>query len=683
MVSVKISPEFKSQAYKAIFAVVLFILVYLMLFALAIGLLAACLFGAVKVIALKFSGITLGLAIGLAAVGFFAIFFMIKFVFSKNSADYSHLTEIDIETEPELHAMIRELVDETGTKFPKRIYVSPEVNASVFYDSGFWSMFLPVKKNLHIGLGLVNTTTVSELKGILAHEFGHFSQRSMKVGSYVYNVNKVIHNILYDNDDYEENVRRWSSRSGYFVLLIGIAIAFNKMVQIILRLMYKVVNVSYLGLSRQMEFHADAIAANIVGSRPMVSSLLRMNLASESYNNVIEYYNARFDDALVAENIFPQHIYALQFIARNNQIEFVNDFPEVKPEFFGRFNKSKLVINNQWDSHPSEEERIAAYEKYNIVDRNPDYRPANMLFKNLEELQRRVTVKIFFGVNYAKPTSLASVQSFADYMQANYEANCLPKIFNSYYDRHNVTAFDLEKAAADAQTKPLFENLFDNAKTELVYQALAQANDAATLISIAQNPLDLKTFDYDGQKYKLREAIALSESINKQAEANSREIVANDLDIFRFFYLQAKPSLQHHRLLELYQEYFKADSEYDKNIAIYGEMNDTFAFVYETTEFQIIPVELDKFKAIEIRFKQLLQELMLDPFYTDAVNDSAERRAKFEKYLADKHAYFSNQQYIQHEIDFKNEVVGLYAQLLGNVYFLKKKKLLDFQATLV
>jgi hypothetical protein len=36
------------------------------------------------------------------------------------------------------------------------------------------------KKNLTIGIGLINSTSVGELKTILAHEFGHFSQRSMK-----------------------------------------------------------------------------------------------------------------------------------------------------------------------------------------------------------------------------------------------------------------------------------------------------------------------------------------------------------------------------------------------------------------------------------------------------------------------------------------------------------------------
>jgi hypothetical protein len=64
-----------------------------------------------------------------------------------------------------------------------------DVNASVFYDSSFWSIIFPIRKNLQIRLGLVNKIIEQELKAILAHEFGCFSQRSTKVGSFVYDVN--------------------------------------------------------------------------------------------------------------------------------------------------------------------------------------------------------------------------------------------------------------------------------------------------------------------------------------------------------------------------------------------------------------------------------------------------------------------------------------------------------------
>ena len=49
---------------------------------------------------------------------------------------------------------------------------------------------------------------MQEFKAILAHEFGHFSQRSMKVGSYVYYVNQVIFNMLYDNDSFDKMIQK-------------------------------------------------------------------------------------------------------------------------------------------------------------------------------------------------------------------------------------------------------------------------------------------------------------------------------------------------------------------------------------------------------------------------------------------------------------------------------------------
>ena len=87
-------------------------------------------------------------------------------------------------------------------------------------------MFFPVRKNLQIGLGLVNIVSVSEFKAVMAHEFGHFSQRSMKVGSYVYNVNKVIFNMLYENESYQKLISGWGSVTGYFSIFVSIAVNF-------------------------------------------------------------------------------------------------------------------------------------------------------------------------------------------------------------------------------------------------------------------------------------------------------------------------------------------------------------------------------------------------------------------------------------------------------------------------
>src|SRR5690606_16051535 len=152
------------------------------------------------------------------------LYFLIKFIFATNKTDTSDFIEITQDEQPELFAMIHDLVKEIETDFPQKVFLSHNVNASVFYDSTFWSMFFPVRKNLQIGLGLVNAVTLSEFKAIIAHEFGHFSQRSMKLGSYVYHMNKIIFNLLHDNEGYENTLQSWANASWYFSIFAVITI---------------------------------------------------------------------------------------------------------------------------------------------------------------------------------------------------------------------------------------------------------------------------------------------------------------------------------------------------------------------------------------------------------------------------------------------------------------------------
>src|SRR5688572_20570295 len=209
---------------KAISSIVLFIVVYLLLLVLAVGLTAILGLGGIMLIAAKPMIFTLMIGAGMISMGVLILIFLIKFIFKRHVIDRSHLVEITKTEEPALFAFISDIVKQVGTRFPKRIYISSEVNASVFYNSSFWSMFLPIRKNLQIGLGLVNSVNLSEFKAILAHEFGHFSQRSMKLGSYVYNVNQIIYNMLYDNDSYARTLESWANISGYFAFFANITI---------------------------------------------------------------------------------------------------------------------------------------------------------------------------------------------------------------------------------------------------------------------------------------------------------------------------------------------------------------------------------------------------------------------------------------------------------------------------
>ena len=51
------------------------------------------------------------------------------------------------------------LLSKAGAPRPHKVYVSPRVNAAVFYDLSILNLVLPSKKNLEIGLGLVNASS--------------------------------------------------------------------------------------------------------------------------------------------------------------------------------------------------------------------------------------------------------------------------------------------------------------------------------------------------------------------------------------------------------------------------------------------------------------------------------------------------------------------------------------------
>jgi len=109
--------------------------------------------------------------------------FLVKGLFKFKRITQAPGVEVTAQEQPQLFAFIGRLCRETRAPMPHRVYLSPDVNAAVFYHESILRLFLPGRKNLLIGLGLVNQLNLSEFKAVLAHEFGHFSQSSMKLGT--------------------------------------------------------------------------------------------------------------------------------------------------------------------------------------------------------------------------------------------------------------------------------------------------------------------------------------------------------------------------------------------------------------------------------------------------------------------------------------------------------------------
>lgn len=673
--NVQVSPNFRKMIGRAVFAIILFIITYLILLSLAIGLTVLCVMGGIALIVAKPMALTIGLGIGLASLGFFILIFLFKFLFKKHKVDRSHLVEISELDEPKLFSFIQEIVNEVKTDFPKRVYLSSDVNACVFYDSNFWSMIFPIRKNLQIGLGLVNTTSEQEFKAILAHEFGHFSQRSMKVGSYVYNVNQVIFNLLYDNESFDSMIQKWANISGYFSIFVSIAVKIIQGIQWILRKMYEFVNISYMALSREMEFHADEIAANVAGYLPLKESLLRMDLADHSYNSVLSYYDEKIPDNIKSKNIYREQGFVMNFLASQNNLSFKNNLPIVTELDLSKYNKSKLVIKNQWASHPSIEERIRALELTNI-HKTGNEKPAILLFENEENIQEKITGKLFSAVTYAETATSLDFEEFkTDYSQ-NFNKNSFPTGYNCYYDNKNPIDFNVN-SIVEFYVSETMDMLFSKEKVDMVYDFIAFENDKNILTSIANKEYDIKSFDYDGQKYKSTEAQNLIPKIEIDQNSIKEKIKENDLNIYKFFYNQALKKGNANILKEKYINFFKQDSEYDNKVALYNKISDATNFISVVTPFEQIRENLKTLQPLEIELKSEIKKLIEDGTLKNEI--SQQTKEIFDKYLTKEWEYFNGSEYYNDNLQILFNATNEYNYLLSRKYFITKLDLLNYQ----
>lgn len=675
---VALSPAFRKQAGKAVAAILLFVICYLLILLLAVALTMLCVAGGIFLIALRPMFLTIALGIGLASLGVLVLIFLLKFLFKKNIVDRSHLVELKPAEEPALFSMINSIADEVGTTYPKKVYLSTEVNASVFYDSGFWSMFLPIRKNLQIGLGLVNSVTREELRSILAHEFGHFSQRSMKVGSYVYNVNKVIFDMLYDNSSYQRLVERWGNTSGYFSIFVAIAVQIIQGIQWMLRQLYQVVNVNYLGLSREMEFHADEIAASVTGYEPLQHSLLRLSLADNAFTSVLRFYDEKVSSNQKTDNLYRDHAFVIRNLGESNRSVFLNNLPLINLEEQSRFNKSKLTVGDQWASHPSPPERIERLRATGISQKNKEDAPANTLFTNIETTQKLLTGRIFEAVNYKETPATLSAESFQQAYMAEQESTNYSKLYSGYYDFKQPNRFSLELPALKSEAQSVPE-LFSDSWVDQVYTAIAMQGDIETMQQI-EAAGSIKTFDYDGKRYRRSEIEELKAQLKIELDALNEKITQHDALIYQsFFFLEQQLQIPA-ALTVKYSDFFAYNDAFDSKYELYAQLMNGLSFVAERTSYEQIRLNFDALKPVEEKLKQELSSILLDPLYEEGLNDA--NRQRLGDYINNRNDYFSGTVYNDKALELLYAALRTYVQLLQKGFRETKRRLCHYQAQL-
>lgn len=382
-------PSYQGRAALAVLAVLLFFL----LFAGLVAGTAYLTYLAITYDMGPVNKITILGKIGAIAGSAMLFAFTLKFLFKLTSHQPSNRLELLRLDQPELFAFVDALCKETGAPRPRKIFVDPDVNAYVAYSNTWLSLFLPVRKDLTIGLGLVSSLDRSEFKAVVAHEFGHFAQRSMRIGSYIHSANTIIHDLIFTRDRWDRMLEEWRSAD---LRLSAAAWAITPVIWLVrklLALFYGLLNFMHSSLSREMEFNADKVAVRTAGSEAIIGALWKLDPG-------VEHWSATMNHAYLAaqKGLFTKNLY------RHNELSFQRAAPAFRTRlgalpadprggklFFTTSENSKVGM---YASHPPNDQR-EANAKTPFVACGRDDRPAWSIFKDRAELGERMTSLIY------------------------------------------------------------------------------------------------------------------------------------------------------------------------------------------------------------------------------------------------------------------------------------------------
>jgi Zn-dependent protease with chaperone function len=434
--------------------------------------------------------------IGLCLLAIMLGIYLIKplFAFKKNHNE----TRVEVfETEcPDLFAMIRDVAGKTGCKMPKHVYLSPDVNACVFYDTSFWSIFFPIKKNLEIGLGLFDGTSVEEVKSIIAHEFGHFSQNSMKVGSTVYVTNTVLHDLIYAEDFWDRFVDKWCLSDTGVIRFFGVLT--RGLTNIIKRLtfyVYKFVQKGYLKLSRYMEYDADNIACQCVGSDNFVSAMCKIDSLSNKDGLYKHLLSNLIDEKKIVANYFIGKRIVANIIPNKDMPVLQYDEQLIKPIRTFEI-ESRVKVEDVWSSHPSLEDRLDnARAQHCPATVSENLIPAWSLIPDviLERVSTNYTS--FIRKNVDGEISYISDEQLKEWMQKEVSENFMDDRLRPFFGK-NIIQFDVDKEVEMPTESPLTES---NARKIAEFSALL--NDWSILNQVNLGEIEAREVLVDGKVY--------------------------------------------------------------------------------------------------------------------------------------------------------------------------------------
>ncbi len=317
-------------------------------------------------------------------VGVILVIFMIKPLFTRLQK-YPDNIVLDPKKEPRFFAFVENICRSVGAPIPKKIDIMCDVNASASYNRGILS-FAGQDLCLTVGLPLVAGMTTEQLAGVLAHEFGHFAQKTgMRMTYLIRSISFWFARVANEKEAMNSMLEnRFFQFDGRLYMLALLAKFFVWLTSKVLWLMMLVGNVISGFMLRQMEYDADRYEIRFAGSKAFVSTLHQLRrLGYGSFTSQNDLGDA------FSEGKLPDNVPAL-IVSHAENLP-----PELADHALATIETEKTGI---FDTHPCDKDRLAQAHAENAPGIFHNDTPATTLFSDFEALAKQATEKYYTDV---------------------------------------------------------------------------------------------------------------------------------------------------------------------------------------------------------------------------------------------------------------------------------------------
>lgn len=318
-------------------------------------------------------------------IGAIVIVFMIKPLFARPAKE-GRRRSVTPDSDPLLFEFVQRICQLVRAPMPRRIDIDCDINASAGFRRGWWSVLVGRDLVLRIGMPLAAGLSLQQFAGVLAHEFGHFSQGTgMRLTYVIRTINHWFVRCVYERDRWDEWLagagEEMDIRIGWVLLVARGCVWLTRRILWCLMFLGHVVAGFML---RQMEFDADRYEAHLAGSDTFEATCKRMQQLNLAWQAAQADMSSYYADGRLVDNL-PRllmckvdrlSVEAHKFLAERTVDE-----------------KSGWL-----DTHPSDADRIAAAKAENAPGAFRSNLPASVLFANFEPAARNVTWDFYCGV---------------------------------------------------------------------------------------------------------------------------------------------------------------------------------------------------------------------------------------------------------------------------------------------